>query len=100
MRILNKVSRYNPYRDSENMFALSVAFIRNHNHKKTIYRREIKSTAILTIRMILDIFGIEAELSKICEDITYSLKPNRSKNKKRILFLLIFPIIFGDAVKV
>ncbi len=82
------------------MLALPVAFIRNHNHKKTIYRREIKSTAIMTIRMILDIFGIEAELSKICEDITYSLKPNRSITEKRILFLLIFPIIFGDAVKV
>lgn len=54
----------------------------------------------MTIRMILDIFGIEAELSKICEDITYSLKPNRSITEKRILFLLIFPIIFGDAVKV
>ena len=54
----------------------------------------------MTIRMILDIFGIEAELSKICEDITYSHKPNRWITEKRILFLLISPIIFGDAVKV
>ena len=54
----------------------------------------------MTIRMILDIFGIKAELSKICEDITYPLKPSRSITENRILFLLIFPIIFGDAVKV
>ncbi len=54
----------------------------------------------MTIRMILDIFGIEAELSKICENIAYSHKPNRWITEKRILFLLISPIIFGDAVKV
>ena len=54
----------------------------------------------MTIRMILDIFGIKTGLSKIYKDIVYSHKPNRWITEKRILFLLIFPIIFGDAVKV
>ena len=54
----------------------------------------------MTVRMILDIFGIETGLSKICEDIVYSHKPNRWNTEKRISFLLISPIILGEAVKV